>query len=441
MKFKICVIVILVFGLANLFAESGTVNCDSLYFRLAPSLESTVLGTINYGSIVEINEHYESSPHDWFKITHNGRTGWVSEAYIALSPSPFEPDSVSEQDFDDRQLSRVQPEAMPETTGIDYSYIQPPQEIEESTDEPSNPSITPSFVEEDNDDYFLSDTNSHTTSTPQPDINEPFWKDDDTNDYFLSDTGSHTSSTPQPEINEHEDTEDNWSTPVSTQTTTYEQSETSDTLDDAEYDFVIPDDDNRTRVQTTSDGDDSNPPAEDSPSKPLLVDFDVLIGAFVYPQSTDGFDVSLDLKGLDEFQIGCFFSIETNFYGIPALFEFGFSIDEELRRIHLLAGPVWRFIDNDKFNLSFIPKGGFSNVFVKQITSSYDNDSDASADNYCWLLQGNMRGIIKLSNNYGFGAEIGYTHDIPRGTSTMFDELNLEVNNSGPRCSVFFVFD
>ena len=62
-------------------AESGTVNTDALRFRSEPSTTAHTLAYLNTGAQVEILEDLG----DWYKVSHNGSTGYLFASYVSSS--------------------------------------------------------------------------------------------------------------------------------------------------------------------------------------------------------------------------------------------------------------------------------------------------------------------------------------------------------------------
>ena len=74
-----------------------------LKMRATPSLNGTELGTVYKGSEYTIlDEAQDERPVTWYKITANGKTGWISSAYVTVkevieeTENPIDPD----EDFD-----------------------------------------------------------------------------------------------------------------------------------------------------------------------------------------------------------------------------------------------------------------------------------------------------------------------------------------------------
>lgn len=64
--------------------QAGIVTADTLNVRTQPSQQANVLGKITHGQQVRIMAENDQ----WYQITTNsGLTGWVSRAYISVSPS------------------------------------------------------------------------------------------------------------------------------------------------------------------------------------------------------------------------------------------------------------------------------------------------------------------------------------------------------------------
>lgn len=64
-------------------AETGTVNADALRLRSEPSTDSSTVTYLNNGATVEVLEDLG----DWYYISANGSTGYVSAEYISFKSS------------------------------------------------------------------------------------------------------------------------------------------------------------------------------------------------------------------------------------------------------------------------------------------------------------------------------------------------------------------
>ena len=148
-----------------------------------------------------------------------------------------------------------------------------------------------------------------------------------------------------------------------------------------------------------------------------------------------------NVKDLDGFQLGYFIGMGHDFFGVPTLIEIGFSITDEIVYSQILLGVNWRFIEKQKFSLSLSPKIGASTAFIRLVSEGYEKDDNTMPDQTCLSLEADLGGVYMPINRFGLGVELGYNQCIPMGTSTMFDDLKLEVNNSGLRGSAFLVFN
>lgn len=74
----------LAFALAmtSLAAES-LVTTDSVNFRTGPSLDASVIATLNTGASVEVLEH---NPSGWSKVKSNGTTGYIRSDFLTVPP-------------------------------------------------------------------------------------------------------------------------------------------------------------------------------------------------------------------------------------------------------------------------------------------------------------------------------------------------------------------
>ena len=84
-KWKIAVILALLLCLIPLIAmaKTGKVTASSLNIRKSASSDSKVVGTLKQGATVTIKETSGS----WYKITANGKTGYVIKKYIKVTGS------------------------------------------------------------------------------------------------------------------------------------------------------------------------------------------------------------------------------------------------------------------------------------------------------------------------------------------------------------------
>ena len=72
---------------------TGTVDATSLNLRSAPSTSAASLGLVKDGTQVEV---LEDAVNGWYKVVHNGRTGYMSADYLVVVAS--EGESISQAD-------------------------------------------------------------------------------------------------------------------------------------------------------------------------------------------------------------------------------------------------------------------------------------------------------------------------------------------------------
>ncbi len=85
-KWHVLLVLTVILCLIPLFsalAQSGTVTASSLNMRAKASTESKVVGVLREGDKVTIRETSGS----WYKVTSNGKTGYVAKKYISTSSS------------------------------------------------------------------------------------------------------------------------------------------------------------------------------------------------------------------------------------------------------------------------------------------------------------------------------------------------------------------
>ena len=72
---------------------TGTVDATSLNLRSAPSTSAASLGLVKDGTQVEV---LEDAVNGWYKVVHNGMTGYMSADYLVVVAS--EGESISQAD-------------------------------------------------------------------------------------------------------------------------------------------------------------------------------------------------------------------------------------------------------------------------------------------------------------------------------------------------------
>ncbi len=83
-KWHVMIVLSMILCMIPLFtalATSGTITATSLNMRAKASTESNVVGVLHQGDKVTIKETSGS----WYKVTSNGRTGYVARKYVSLS--------------------------------------------------------------------------------------------------------------------------------------------------------------------------------------------------------------------------------------------------------------------------------------------------------------------------------------------------------------------
>ena len=85
-KWKAALLALLVFCLIPLFqalASSGTVTASSLNMRKSASTESDIVKVLKKGATVTI----QSTKGSWYKVSADGKTGYVAKKYIKVGSS------------------------------------------------------------------------------------------------------------------------------------------------------------------------------------------------------------------------------------------------------------------------------------------------------------------------------------------------------------------
>ena len=75
------IILLCMIPLCTALAASGTVTVSALNIRAKASADSNVVGVLHQGDKVTIQETSGS----WYKITGNGRTGYVARKHVSIS--------------------------------------------------------------------------------------------------------------------------------------------------------------------------------------------------------------------------------------------------------------------------------------------------------------------------------------------------------------------
>ncbi len=65
----------------SIFAKTGIVTTETLRVRKAASTDSTILEMVNHGDKIEII----GEEGDWYKVTVNGKNGYVSKEYVKIT--------------------------------------------------------------------------------------------------------------------------------------------------------------------------------------------------------------------------------------------------------------------------------------------------------------------------------------------------------------------
>lgn len=77
-------------------SKTGTVTADYVRFRTGPSLNSTIIRTLNTGTKVDVL----SETSGWYKIVYSGTTGYMSSTYVSLKS-----ETVSEPELEEMNSS------------------------------------------------------------------------------------------------------------------------------------------------------------------------------------------------------------------------------------------------------------------------------------------------------------------------------------------------
>ena len=82
-RFFVLVLILCLVPLFSAMAQTGTVTVDALNVRASASTDSNVVGVVHQGEKVTIKD----STGNWYKISCNGKSGYVWKKYINLSSS------------------------------------------------------------------------------------------------------------------------------------------------------------------------------------------------------------------------------------------------------------------------------------------------------------------------------------------------------------------
>ena len=68
------------------YAEGATVTGSQVNVRSGPGVNYDVLGSVSRGTVLEVTDR---SNGDWYAISYEGRTGYISSGYVALEDSSY----------------------------------------------------------------------------------------------------------------------------------------------------------------------------------------------------------------------------------------------------------------------------------------------------------------------------------------------------------------
>ena len=81
--FFVLILILCLVPLFSAMAQTGVVTADALNIRASASTDSNVVGVVHEGDKVTIKD----TNGNWYKISCNGKTGYVWKKYIKVSSS------------------------------------------------------------------------------------------------------------------------------------------------------------------------------------------------------------------------------------------------------------------------------------------------------------------------------------------------------------------
>ena len=81
--FFVLILILCLVPLVSAMAQTGVVTADALNIRASASTDSNVVGVAHQGDKVTISD----TNGNWYKISYNGRTGYVWKKYVKISSS------------------------------------------------------------------------------------------------------------------------------------------------------------------------------------------------------------------------------------------------------------------------------------------------------------------------------------------------------------------
>ncbi len=81
--FIVAVVLMFVLQISTSFAETGKATASDVRVRKSPSTNSDIIELLAVNDVVEIL----GREGDWYKVSYNGKTGYVSQAYISVNGS------------------------------------------------------------------------------------------------------------------------------------------------------------------------------------------------------------------------------------------------------------------------------------------------------------------------------------------------------------------
>ena len=81
--FFVLILILCLVPLFSAMAQTGVVTADALNIRASASTDSNVVGVAHQGDKVTIND----TNGNWYKVSCNGKTGYVWKKYIKVTSS------------------------------------------------------------------------------------------------------------------------------------------------------------------------------------------------------------------------------------------------------------------------------------------------------------------------------------------------------------------
>ncbi len=101
----------------SVFAEEAVVTGSDVNFRSGPSVDYAILECLPKGTVVTVTDRSDS---EWYGVTYNGRSGYISSAYLSIASEPAPDPAPNTDTGGDSGSSPVQAEGLSGTVNAMY---------------------------------------------------------------------------------------------------------------------------------------------------------------------------------------------------------------------------------------------------------------------------------------------------------------------------------